>query len=30
MKKWLPTLGSVLLTLSAVAVGIVVSLHLWD
>jgi len=30
VKKWLPTLGSVLLTLSAVAVGIVVSLHLWD
>lgn len=30
MKKWLPTLGSVLLTLAAVAAASVVSLHLWD
>ena len=30
VKKWLPTLGSVLLTLSAVAVAIVVSIHLWE
>ena len=30
MKKWLPTLGSVLLTLAAVAVAVVVGQHLWD
>lgn len=30
MKKWLPTLGSVLLTLAAVAAALVVSVHLWE
>lgn len=30
MKNWLPTLGSVLLTLAAVAAALVVSVHLWE
>lgn len=30
MKKWLPTLGSVLLTLLAVAAASAISLHLWN
>lgn len=30
VKKWLPTLGSVLLTLAAVAAALVVSVHLWE
>lgn len=30
MKKWMPTLGSVLLTLVAVGLAIAVALHLWE
>lgn len=30
VKKWLPTLGSVLLTLAAVAAALVISVHLWE
>lgn len=30
MNKWIPAAGSVLLTLLAVAIAVVVSLHLWD
>lgn len=30
VKNWLPTLGSVLLTLAAVAAALVVSVHLWE
>lgn len=30
MKKWIPAAGSVVLTLLAVAIAVVVSLHLWD
>ena len=30
MKKWIPAAGSVLLTLLAVVIAVVVSLHLWD
>ncbi len=30
MNKWIPATGSVLLTLLAVAIAVVVSLHLWD
>ena len=30
MKNWIPTAGSVLLTLLAVVIATVVSLHLWD
>src|SRR5690606_39090192 len=30
VNKWIPAAGSVLLTLLAVAIAVVVSLHLWD
>jgi RND family efflux transporter MFP subunit len=30
VKKWIPAIGSVLLTLLAVAVAVVIGLHLWD
>jgi len=30
VKKWIPAAGSVVLTLLAVAIAVVVSLHLWD
>lgn len=30
MKKWLPALGQVLLTVTAVVIAVIVGLHLWD